>query len=292
MPDIRASAEVRALIGTESLGELEKYAFRSYECSECGKPGTTTDPTSVIVHRYRRTAIVRLAHARCSEPRILEFDADAPAGGGPADDWAGMRAMALVLGYPDEPRVRPLLLLEHRVETAKFTPGGERINMTLAAVLTHGLALIPAGDHMPALATGWRLLRPDRSSVILSVPDGGVAYRGDCVQPGDWAGLVDAAGACVVLIGTIGLYGVPARELVPSRVHQMLDEAARAGSLAGALVACPRDELPGAGLAPAAELAGNIRRFWHPGAMSGGGLAYRHDDADGGPLPESAPDST
>src|SRR5690348_14281353 len=74
MRDIRASAEVIALIGTESLRELEKDAFRSYECVECGSSGLTTDATSVVVHRYRDTALVRLAHARCSRPKVVGFD--------------------------------------------------------------------------------------------------------------------------------------------------------------------------------------------------------------------------
>lgn len=263
MPDIRASDEVRALIGTESLRELERDAFRSYECSECSKPGTTAEPTSVLVLRYRAKAIVTLAHAHCAASAILEFDSDVPLGDGPGGDWADMRARALVLSYPDEPAVRPLLLLEHRVETARFTPGGERINMTLADVLTRGLTLMPSGDYLPALVPGWRLLRPDRSSVVLLVRDGGVAYRGECVQPDDWAHLVDAAGACVILVGTIGLYAVLAGELESARVHQMLEDAAWAGSLAGGLIACPRDGLAGAGQASAAELARNIRRFWH-----------------------------
>ena len=81
MRDIRASAEVVALIGTESLRELEKDAFRSYECAECGSSGLTTDATSVVVHRYRGTAMVRLtryptrnsrsaACIRCSTRRL------------------------------------------------------------------------------------------------------------------------------------------------------------------------------------------------------------------------------
>ena len=145
MRDIRASAEVVALIGTESLRELEKDAFRSYDCSECGSPGLTSDPASVVVHRYRRTAMVKLAHARCTPSKIVEFD---------------------------------------------------------------------------------------------------------------------AAGACIVLVGTIGLYAIPDDELTAARVHRMLDEAARAGSLAGGLIACPRDDPSGSGQVLPAELASNIRRFW------------------------------
>ena len=94
MRDIRASAEVVALIGTESLRELEKDAFRSYECAECGS-GLTTDATSVVVHRYRGTAMVRLAHARCTQPKIVEFDADAPPSTRPEETGGYARASDL-----------------------------------------------------------------------------------------------------------------------------------------------------------------------------------------------------
>jgi hypothetical protein len=184
MRDIRVSAEVIALIGTESLRELEKDAYNSYECAECGSEGLTTEATSVVVHRYQSTAMVLLAHARCTQPKIVEFDADAPPGTGPEGD---MRAMTLVLSYPEEPAVRPLLLLEYRVEAATLTPGGERISLTMAAMLSHGLALMSADGEMLDLAAGWQLLRPDRTSALLLVPDGAVAYQGGCDQPDEWA---------------------------------------------------------------------------------------------------------
>ena len=183
MRDVRASAEVVALIGTESLRELEKDAFSSYECTECGSSGLTTDATSVVVHRYRGTAMVKLAHARCTQSKIVEFDADPPPGIGPEGDGADMRVMTLVLSYPEEPRVRPLLLLEHRVEAARLTPGGERISVTMAAVLSRGLALMSADGEMPGLAAGWQLLRPDRTSALLLVPGGEVAYQAVAINP-------------------------------------------------------------------------------------------------------------
>jgi len=75
------------------------------------------------------------------------------------------------------------------------------------------------------------------------------------------------AGVCVVLAGTIGLYAVPDEELTTGRVHRLLDHTARAGALAGGLIACWPGDIPGAGYdPPAAELAGRIRRGWvrHP----------------------------
>jgi hypothetical protein len=82
MRDIRASVEVRALIGAGKLHELHEDAFPRYECWQCGRTGRTTEPTSVIVLGYRVFRAVRLAHAGCADSHIIEIDA------------AGMRAVA------------------------------------------------------------------------------------------------------------------------------------------------------------------------------------------------------
>jgi len=104
-------------------------------------------------------------------------------------------------------------------------------------------------------------------TALLLGRDSEVVYSGACAQPDDWGRLVDAAGACVVLAGTIGLYAVPDEALTTGRVHHMLDQAARAGALVGGLIVCWPGEVPGAGYdPPAAELADRIRRSWvrHP----------------------------
>jgi len=267
MPDIQASAEVRALIGAENLAELEKDAYASFRCPECGLLGITVEPTSVVARRFRKTVVVGLAHAECTRSLVDDIDADPPPGLGLDGGRADMRVMTLVLEYRDEPQVRPLLLLERRIETARFTAGGEKINVTLAALLRRGLEPVCSVGQLPGPAQGWRLRRPDRFTALLLGRGGEVVYHGACAQPDDWGQLVDAAGVCVVLAGTIGLYAVPDEELTTGRVHRLLDHAARAGALAGGLIACWPGDIPAAGYdPPAAELAGRIRRGWvrHP----------------------------
>ena len=82
MRDIRASVEVRALIGAEKLRELHEDASARYECWQCGRTGRMTEPTSVIVLGYRVFRAVRLTHAGCADSQIIEIGA------------AGMRAVA------------------------------------------------------------------------------------------------------------------------------------------------------------------------------------------------------
>ena len=71
MNDIRASAEVLALIGVEKLRELRGDPFIRYRCWQCGRGGRTTEPTSVIVLGYRAFRAVRLAHAACADSQII-----------------------------------------------------------------------------------------------------------------------------------------------------------------------------------------------------------------------------
>jgi hypothetical protein len=263
MPDIRASAEVRALIGAESLAELEQDAYASFRCPECGLPGHTAAPTSVVARRYGKTVVVDLAHAGCRPSRVDEIDAALPPGLGLDGERADMRVMTLVLGYQDEPRVRPLLLLERRIEAARLTAGGEKINVTLAALLRRGLEPVHDPGELPGQVRGWRLRRPDRFTALLLASDGEVVYQGACAQPDDWSGLVDAVGMCVVLAGTIGLYAGPDVHLTTGRVHRLLDRAARSGALAGGLIACWPLGVQGTGYdPPAAELADRIRYGW------------------------------
>lgn len=264
MTDIRASAEVQQLIGTEALQKLSTGPYSIYRCVECGQVGRTTDPTSVVVYLYRgHKAVVELAHAGCANSQIIEVDTDPPAGIGLDSGRADMRAMTLILEYQGEPELRPLLLLERRVETATSTQGGETISLTMAALLSHGLALMVSGTQLPELAEGWRLDRPDRRSARLVESGGVIVYSGDCAQPGDWVRLVDSVGACVVMVGTIGLYAVPEEELTDGRVHQMLEEAAHAGMLAGGLVICTGSYVSGLNRADRlVELSRGIASSW------------------------------
>jgi hypothetical protein len=122
---------------------------------------------------------------------------------------------------------------------------------------------VRSAGQLPGPAQGWRLRRPDRFTALLLGRGGEVVYHGACAQPDDWRQLVDAAGVCVVLAGTIGLYAVPDEGLTTARVHHLLDQAALAGALAGGLIACRPGDVSGAGHEPlAAELADRIRRGW------------------------------
>ena len=77
MRDIRASVEVRALIGADKPRELHVDDFVRYACWQCSRTGRTTEPTSVIVPAYRLFRVVKLALAACADPQIIEVRAAA-----------------------------------------------------------------------------------------------------------------------------------------------------------------------------------------------------------------------
>ena len=100
MRDIRACAEVRALIGAEPLQRLHADAYQSYDCATCGRPGTTTQPTTVTAERGPAALRVTPNHAACAPTRVSSVHADRPPAG-----IARMRCLPAVLGF-DHP-LRP-----------------------------------------------------------------------------------------------------------------------------------------------------------------------------------------
>ena len=70
MRDLRAYAEMRALIGAGGLRQLE--GTRSgYRCWRCGRKGRATKPTSVIVVRR----VIKLTQAGCAGSHIIDAGA-------------------------------------------------------------------------------------------------------------------------------------------------------------------------------------------------------------------------
>ena len=197
--------------------------------------GQTTQPTSVIVLGYRATPILKLAHVECAASQVIPLDVDTPADL-EAAGFADMHSKSALLEYASPPGFRSLLVLEPRVEMAETAPGGERVNLWISSLLEGGLTLMRTGGQLPQPAEGWRLDLSDREGAQLIDARGVVVYEGACDQPGDWLEVVSEVGACVILIGTVGLYAVPDDEMSVGRFHQMLNKAARAGALAGGLV--------------------------------------------------------
>jgi hypothetical protein len=179
MRDIRASVEVKELVGLETLRELEGDAFEHYDCWRCGGPGRTTDPTTVVVLSYQSTRIVKFAHARCAESQVVDLPADRPADL-EAFGLSDMISKAAVLEYATAPRWRAVLVLEPRVEVAGIQPGGERTNLWISGLIEAGLTFMRTGGQLPDPAPGWQLRLAAGESACLTRPDGQILYEGSC----------------------------------------------------------------------------------------------------------------
>jgi hypothetical protein len=235
MRDIRASDEVKKLIGVEALRELEGDAYERYDCWRCGGPGRTTQPTTVVVLGYRATPIVEFAHAQCAKSQIVQLDVDRPTDL-ESFDFNDMRSKAAVMEYATPPRFRALLVLEPRVEMAGMDPGGERVNLWISELIEAGLTLMRTGGQLPEKAPGWRLQLEVNDNATLTTPDGTILYEGPCTVWEDWFDVVTEVGGCIVLVGTVGLYAVTDDEMTTLKFHQLLNRAARSGSLVGGIV--------------------------------------------------------
>ncbi len=231
---VQASSAVTALIGAETLARLRGQAFRRYDCCRCGRPGQTdAEPAAVIAERYRLgyAVRVRFAHARCADSQIVEVDAAAPDAAG----FGGMLARPAVLEYASGPRFRPLLVLEPKVELSRRTAAGEPVSLWMSGLLERGFTLVRTAGELPGLADGWLLhLAPEAARLL--APDDTVTYEGGLDQPPGWLDLARRGNACVVLIGTIGLYGYLGDDMGSRDLRLLLNQAARPGELVGALV--------------------------------------------------------
>jgi hypothetical protein len=174
---------------------------------------------------------VRLAHARCARSGVVDTDDPVPE----ATALGSVLSKTAVLGYATGPPVRPLLLLEPGIELSEQSPGGEQMNLWLSALLEQGLTLLRTAGQMPAPAHGW-LLHLTQDTAVLLASDGAPVFEGPLDPPGPWHELVHSASACLVLMGTIGLYAHQDRELTAADLRRLLNHAARAGDLAGGLV--------------------------------------------------------
>ncbi len=240
MADVRASAEVEALIGAEALGRLSSPAFASFNCSQCGRPGITAQPSAVVVYLDpgQFQARVTLAHAACGPSRIITAPI-APA----LSALSGMRAGGTVLDYPDPPRRRALLMMESRAELITVSAGGEITSPWVAALLSQGMTLMTGAADVPPPAPGWRLRC--RRGTARTAPGRDLIYDGPFVPPRGWLETAAAAGGAVTLVGSIGLYATPGAPMTATRLNGMLSQAAAAGMLAGALITPRAGSRPG-----------------------------------------------
>jgi hypothetical protein len=238
MTDIRVHADVAALVGGETVAELRKAAYGQYECWKCGRGGRTSDPTSLVAVLYRNSAVkLHFTHARCAGSQLITLDDDMEAG---ETDSADIAAKSAVLLFKPGPEVWPVLILEMRIETFAREPGAEQVNLLASAWLERGMTLLGAGDELPEAAAGWLLRLGGGGTAVLTEPGGGTVYEGGHTEPGTWGQLADETGRCVVLIGTVGLYAEQRESMTADQLTEMLDQAARAGALAGGLVAVRR----------------------------------------------------
>jgi hypothetical protein len=231
--NVRASRRVMALVGLDELDRLHGDAFRRFTCCVCGRPGRTdADPATVIAQRYRLgTVRVRLAHARCADSQVIDVDQETM-------DIAllgGMLSKAAVLTYASDPCVRPLLILEPTTEMAERTASGEPANLWMCGLLDRGFTLMRTSGGLPGPGKGW-LLQAAPGTARLLAPGDTVAYHGGLDPPPSWLPLVGSASACVVLTGTIGLNAYLGDELTIQDLRRLLNRAAGAAELAGAVV--------------------------------------------------------
>jgi len=147
-----------------------------------------------------------------------------------------MRARAIAIPYPGGAAMQPLLLLEAQGGSWIRDEHGTLAERGVGRLVELGMTQLRAGDQIPGPARGWKLIL-EAETARLAAPDERNFYDGDCDQHPRWRALVRSAGSCLVLIGPVGLYSQQGVSTSIATVRAILDRAARAGLLAGGLVA-------------------------------------------------------
>lgn len=98
------------------------------------------------------------------------------------------------------------------------------MNLLIAGLLEQGLTLLRTLGQLPAPADGC-LLEVGAAAARLLAPDDTIAHDGPITRPGPWLRLVRRAQACVLLVGTIGLYARTGDEMTTADVRWLLNRA-------------------------------------------------------------------
>jgi hypothetical protein len=220
--DLLVNGEVRGVLEDADLERLSAMAAAGYECVACGTRGGADDgAAAVVVLVQSGTGVVRLAHARCSAPGVVDAGGLLAAPG-----EASMSAKAAVVDG------RPLLIAELVAAPVAVLGDGERDDLMTGALLRMGLHLLASPWEPAPESPGWLVTIAAAGTVLVSDPDGGAFYDGGLDMPGPWLGAVSGAGRVELVAGVAGTAGVDGA----AGNVAALESAARAGRLVGATV--------------------------------------------------------
>lgn len=102
-----------------------------------------------------------------------------------------------------------------------------------------GLVFMASASDALGRAPGWMVLARrglDRVDVLMREGDLQVFFGGTCIMGDDWFESVERIGYCVLLAGSIGFHGSPDASRDPELVTRMVETAATAGLMTGAMV--------------------------------------------------------
>jgi len=147
-----------------------------------------------------------------------------------------MMSRTIAMPYPGRAALQPLLLLESPDRAWTVDEHGTRAELGVGSLVNLGMTQLRAGNLIPGPARGWKLLLHAETARLVT-PDGWAFYDGDCDQHPQWRILVRNVGSCLVLAGQVGICSQHGDFSSIAGIRAMLDRAARAGLLAGGLVA-------------------------------------------------------
>lgn len=236
MRSVAVHPEVEHLVGTENIRLLvQRPTSPVYRCPICRCPGTSDEAASAVVLRSPTgRPYLRLAHAACSESRVIDVDAETADGQERTVEDSPM--LAVTVYVPHASGNRRLLLMEPSARISTTTQVGDRVDGYLQVLSRLGLAPVRTVGQLPPVTPGWRAYLPDaRTGRIVAgqATTTETMFDGPLNQPEPWRLAALAFRSVILFSGTIG-FGENRDDGVA--LLRQANRAARSGLLMGGQV--------------------------------------------------------
>lgn len=235
-PDIRMSAPVRQLLGSEMERKVLDAPLDQARCPVCGLPVPPAGPVNVVIGVSALLRRITFAHPGCAPSALMREDLD------PKDvlpDEVSMNMEALLIAHGGVEL--PVLAAERPLDAYQPTAGGELTNLLVATLLNEGMALIPRLREAPRLMLDWAATLtprpPGPDHLLIESAPGRLFYDGDLPVVAGWWDAVERYGWCVLYSGNhVGRADGSGVDL------HTLKAAAAAGTLVGGRLRIARAE--------------------------------------------------
>jgi hypothetical protein len=225
-PDIRMSAQVRAVLGAEMIRRVLAAPLARARCPVCREPVPVRGPVNVVVSVGGHDQAATFAHLSCAPSVVMRAR-------NPVDMAAAADMTMTAMLMQDDSGLLAGLVGERKSPAYLHgqTPSADLTDVGMADALSRGFELLARLEDMPHCELDWTATITDTGAEAcqLLINPTTLFYDGDVLVPPGWREVTKRRGWCVLYTGS-GLSDPETGDLTAER----LEAAAAAGTLAAA----------------------------------------------------------